>query len=217
MSSLLKKIFGTLAQKPWETDQAAIDANHSGQTFNLSNQMSAVIIIFGVSSVLFSLIFTGYLYSLPPGQDTTFILKTNLLWINTLVLILVTYFFDKIRRDFNNNLTNKIRQNLIVVGALSYLFLSLQLLLWYQLMVDGNYVSTNTYFSSFYFFTALHGVHLLGGLFFWGKVTSKLFKLDEKITKTKKKILMLYQFIGYFYLLCGFSFSQLCFFIMMLS
>ena len=149
--------------------------------------MSVVIIIFGISSVLFSLIFTGYLYSLPPEQDTTLILKTNLLWINTLVLILVTYFFDKIRRDFNKNITIKIKQNLITVGALSYLFLLLQLLLWYQLMVDGNYVSTNTYFSSFYFFTALHGVHLLGGLFFWGKVTSKIFRIEEKNYKNEEK------------------------------
>ena len=189
MSSLLKKIFRTLAQKPWVAEQVAIDADHSGQTFNLSNQMSAVIIIFGVSSVLFSLIFTSYLYSLPPGQDTTFILKTNLLWINTLVLILVTYFFDRIRRDFNKDLTNKIKQNLILVGVLSYLFLLLQLLLWYQLMIGGNYVSTNTYFSSFYFFTALHGIHLLGGLFFWGKVTSRVLKLDnDKILDQEKNI-----------------------------
>ena len=100
MNSILKKIFGTLTEKPWEANQAAIDSKHSGQTFNISNQMSVVIIIFGISSVLFSLIFTGYLYSLPPGQDTTFILKTNMLWINTLVLILVTYFFDKIRSIF---------------------------------------------------------------------------------------------------------------------
>ena len=128
MNSILKKIFGTLTEKPWEANQAAIDSKHSGQTFNISNQMSVVIIIFGISSVLFSLIFTGYLYSLPPGQDTTFILKTNMLWINTLVLIMVTYFFDKIRRDFNNNLTNHIKKNLIIVGALSYLFLILQLI-----------------------------------------------------------------------------------------
>ena len=187
MNSLLKKIFSTLTEKPWEPSQAALDTKHSGQTFNLSNQMSVVIIIFGISSVLFSLIFTGYLYSLPPEQDTTLILKTNLLWINTLVLILVTYFFDKIRRDFNKNITSKIKQNLITVGALSYLFLLLQLLLWYQLMVDGNYVSTNTYFSSFYFFTALHGVHLLGGLFFWGKVTSKIFRIEEKNYKNEEK------------------------------
>ena len=188
MNSFIKKIFSTLAQKPWETDQAIIDTKHSGQTFNnLSNQMSAVIIIFGVSSVLFSLIFTGYLYSLPPEQDTTLILKTNLLWINTLVLIFVTYFFDKIRRDFNKNITNRVKQNLIFVGALSYLFLILQLLLWYQLMISGNYVSTNTYFSSFYFFTALHGIHLLGGLFFWGKVSSRVFKLEEKYYAKEEK------------------------------
>ena len=187
MNSILKKIFGTLTEKPWEADQAAIDSKHTGQTFNISNQMSVVIIIFGISSVLFSLIFTGYLYSLPPGQDTTFILKTNMLWINTLVLILVTYFFDKIRRDFNNNITSNIKKNLIIVGALSYLFLILQLILWYQLMVDGNYVSTNTYFSSFYFFTALHGIHLLGGLFFWGKVTSKIFKLEERDYKKEER------------------------------
>ena len=189
MDSFIKKIFGTLTQKPWEAEQAAIDSEHTGQTFNLSNQMSAVIIIFGISSVLFSLIFTGYLYSLPPEQDTTLILRTNLLWINTLVLIFVTYFFDKIRKDFNKKITNKIKQNLIFVGALSYLFLVLQLLLWYQLMISGNYVSTNTYFSSFYFFTALHGIHLLGGLFFWGKVTSKIFKLQEKdYAKEEKNI-----------------------------
>ena len=180
MSNLIKKLFGTLIQKPWEKEQSSIDSLHKGYTFNISNQMSAVFIIFGISTVLFSLIFTGYLYSLPPEQDTTFILKTNLLWINTLVLIFVTFFFNKISSDLKNKLTNKIKKNLIYVGALSYLFLFLQLILWYQLIKSGNLVSKNTYFSSFYFFTALHGMHLLGGLFFWGKVTSRMFKLDEK-------------------------------------
>jgi cytochrome c oxidase subunit 3 len=178
--SLLKKLFGTLAQKPWEENQAAIDNNHSGRTFNLPNQISAVIIIFGVSTAIFSLIFTGYLYSLPPEQDTTFILKTTLVWINTLVLIFVTFFFNKISSDLKKNLTDKIKKNLIYVGGLSYLFLFLQLILWYQLMKSGKFVDTNTYFSSFYIFTTLHGIHLLGGLFFWGKVSSRIFKLNEK-------------------------------------
>ena len=178
--SIIKKLFGTLTQKPWEESQAAIDSTHSGRTFNLSNQMSAVIIIFGVSTAIFSLIFTGYLYSLPPEQDTTFILKTYLLWINTLVLIIVTFFFNKINNDLKKKFTDKIIKNLIYVGGLSYLFLFLQLILWYQIMKSGNFVDTNTYFSSFYIFTALHGIHLLGGLFFWGKVSSRIFKLNEK-------------------------------------
>ena len=187
--SLIKKLFGTLAEKPWEKNQAAIDNAHTGRTFNLSNQMSAVIIIFGVSTTLFSLIFTGYLYSLPPEQDTTFILKNNLLWINTSVLIIVTFFFNKISSDLKKNITNKIKTNLIYVGVLSYLFLFLQLILWYKIMKSGYFVSTNTYFSSYYFFTALHGIHLLGGLFFWGKVSSRIFKLNEKdYTKEEKNI-----------------------------
>ena len=185
--SLLKKIFGTLTEKPWEQDQAVIDSGHSGKTFEISNQMSAVIIIFGVSTTLFSLIFTGYLYSLPPEQDTTFILKTNLLWINTFVLILVTIFFNRISKDLKNGITNTIKRNLIYVGALSYIFLFLQLALWYQLMKSGNFVDTNTYFSSFYIFTTLHGMHLLGGLFFWGKVSSRIFKLSEKDYANEEK------------------------------
>ena len=55
--SIIKKLFGTLTQKPWEENQAVIDSAHSGRAFNLSNQMSAVIIIFGVSTAIFSLIF----------------------------------------------------------------------------------------------------------------------------------------------------------------
>ena len=187
MSNLIKKLFGTLAQKPWEKEQAAIDSYHSGKSFNLSNQTSAVIIIFGVSTVLFSLILTGYLYTIPPEQDTRFLFKPNLLWINTIVLFFVAYFFGKITNDLKKNNTSKIKKNLILVGGLSYIFLFGQIFFWYQLMQDEKFVSTNSYFSSFYIFTALHGLHLLGGLFFWGKVCSKILKLKENEIKQQSK------------------------------
>jgi len=187
MSNFIKKLFGTLAQKPWEKEQAAIDTYHSGKTFNLSKQTSAVIVIFGISTVLFSLILTGYLYTMPPEQDTKFLFKPNLLWINTMVLFFVTYFFSKITRDLKKNNTTKIKKNLILVGGLSYLFLFGQILFWYQLLQDEKFVYTNSYFSSFYFFTALHGLHLLGGLFFWGKVCSKTLKLKESEVISQSK------------------------------
>ena len=186
MSNLIKKLFGTLAQKPWEKEQASIDTYHSGKTFNLSKQTSAVIVIFGVSTVLFSLILTGYLYTIPPEQDVKFLFKPNMLWLNTIVLFIVTYYFSKITKDLKKNVKN-FKKNLILVGGLSYLFLFGQIFFWYQLMQDEKFVSTNTYFSSFYIFTALHGLHLLGGLFFWGKVCSKTLKLkeDEIISQSK--------------------------------
>ena len=180
MSSIIKKLFGTLAEKPWEESQVLIDNKHKGKTFGISNQMSAVIIIFGFSTAIFSLIFTAYLYSIPPEQDTTLILNNKLLWFNTLVLIFVTYFFNKISKDLKNNFTNKIKNNMIAVGSFSYLFLFLQVIFWYQLMMEGHFVTTNSYFSSYYVFTTLHGLHLLGGLFFWGKISSRMFKLKEE-------------------------------------
>ena len=112
------------------------------------NLLTAVIIIFGVSTAIFSLIFTGYLYSLPPEQDTTFILKTSLVWINTVILIFVTFFFNKISSDLKKNYTNNIKKNLIYVGGLSYLFLFLQLILWYQLIIFLYIYSVTRYSSS---------------------------------------------------------------------
>jgi len=189
MSKFIKKLFGTLSDKPWEKEQMESDNHHQGKTFDISLQTSAVIVIFGVSTVLFTLVVTGYLYSIPVTQDTEYLLKPNLLWLNTLVLLYVAYFFNKITNDLKKNNFEKIKKNLLIVGFLSYAFLFGQIFFWFQLMENGNYVSTNNYFSSFYIFTALHGLHLLGGLFFWGKVFSKVNKLKkEQIINAQKSI-----------------------------
>jgi cytochrome c oxidase subunit 3 len=187
MSNFFKKLFGTLSDKPWDKQQMVTDNYHEGKTFNLSNQTSAVIVIFGVSTTLFTLVVTGYLYSIPVGQETDYLLKPKLLWINTLILLFVAYFFNKITKDLKKNYLDKIKTNLLVVGFLSYAFLIGQIFFWVQLMKSGNYVSTNNYFSSFYIFTALHGLHLLGGLFFWGIVFSKIRKLKKNDIKIEKK------------------------------
>jgi len=179
MSNFFKFFFGSLSDKPWEKKQMENDDSHQGKTFNISLQTSAVIVIFGMSTVLFTLVLTGYLYSIPTSQDTRYLLKPNLLWLNTLILLFVAYFFNKITKDLKNNKFEKIKSNLLIVGFLSYIFLFGQIFFWFQLMASGNYVSTNNYFSSFYIFTALHGLHLLGGLFFWGKVFSKVNTLKK--------------------------------------
>ena len=189
MSKFIKKLFGALSDKPWDKDQMAIDNYHEGKTFDISHQTSAVIVIFGVSTVLFSLIVTGYLYSIPTTQDTQYLLTPNLLWVNTLILLSVTYFFNRVTKDLKNNIVERVKTNLIIIGSLSYAFLFGQLFFWVQLMKSGNYVSTNNYFSSFYIFTALHGLHLLGGLFFWGIVFSKVRKVEQtEIINQKKSI-----------------------------
>jgi cytochrome c oxidase subunit 3 len=107
--------------------------------------------------------------------------------MNTLILLSVTYFFNKVTKDLKKNIFEKVKTNLLIVGFLSYAFLFGQIFFWFQLMESGNFVSTNNYFSSFYIFTSLHGLHLLGGLFFWGKVYSKISKLEQKEISGHKK------------------------------
>ena len=189
MSKLLNKLFVTLLQKPWDNEQAAIDNAHEGKTFDLTVQKSAVLIIFGIATVLFSLVFTSYLYTLTPEKDTQYLLRPNLLWINTLILFFVTYYFNKVTGDLEKKDTSKVKRNLLIIGGLTYLFLFGQIIFWFQLLKSGNYVSTNSYFANFYVFTALHGLHLFGGLFFWGKVSSKILKMEQnKILEQEKNI-----------------------------
>ena len=54
MSKFFKKLFGALADKPWDKEQMIADNIHQGKTFNISNQTSAVIVIFGASTALFT-------------------------------------------------------------------------------------------------------------------------------------------------------------------
>ena len=87
MSNFIKKLFGTLTEKPWESERAKIDDAHIGKTFDLSVQTSAVIIIFGIATVLFSLIFTGYIYSIPPEQDTMYPVSYTHLTLPTILRV----------------------------------------------------------------------------------------------------------------------------------
>ena len=78
-------------------------------------------------------------------------------------------------------------------------------------MKSGNFVSTNTYFSSFYFFTALHGIHLLGGLFFWGKVSSRIFKMKEIDFKNEEKNINALSLYWFFLFIVWFVFFAIMF------
>ncbi len=53
---------------------------------------------------------------------------------------------------------------LYVTGTLGALFVGGQILAWRNLAEQGLYLSTNPSSSFFYVFTALHGLHLLGGI-----------------------------------------------------
>jgi cytochrome c oxidase subunit 3 len=72
-----------------------------------------------------------------------------------------------------------LRAGLIVGGVLALAFLVGQLTVWRQLEAAGCGFTATTMSAFFYLITALHGLHLLGGLAVWGRTTVKVLTGSE--------------------------------------
>ncbi len=187
MSKKELNIFKLLSQKPWEASQAALDNEHDGKTLNSSKAKLGVRTIMVVSTVIFSLFVVSYSDRMLV-HDWVSLSEPWLLWINTVILIFTSLVFHKAKIYSDKNEFEKSKNALFLVGFLSFAFITGQLLVWQHYISIGQYVSTNPANAFFYLFTALHGLHLMGGLFFWGRATTKLFKENFSVTKTKQAI-----------------------------
>ena len=87
-----ENIFQLLTQKPWEPSQATIDNEHEGRTLALSKAKLGVRTIIAVSTVIFSLMIVGYADRMLV-YDWTNMPVPWLLWVNTGVLIISSFFF----------------------------------------------------------------------------------------------------------------------------
>lgn len=87
-----------------------------------------------------------------------------IVWFNTLVLLASSGVMELARRRLASFDVPRFRRLWLAATTLGVLFLLGQLVAWRQLVLAGFYVATNQASSFFYIFTALHGLHLLGGI-----------------------------------------------------
>ena len=170
-----KSIFKSLFEKPWEQSQILKDNNHDGKALSITGSKLGVRYIMVVSTVIFSLFIISYSDRMLV-HDWKSMPEPWLLWVNTAILVLNSYFFHKTKIAADNINYTKIKKGLFIVGFLAYSFLIGQLIVWYLLISNDYYAASNPANAYFYLFTTVHGLHLLGGLIFWGRTTSKLLK-----------------------------------------
>ena len=182
-----ESFFELIRQKPWEASQAALDNEHDGKTLNVSKAKLGVRTIMVVSTVIFSLFVVSYSDRMLV-HDWKSLSQPWLLWLNTGILILTSVVFHKTKTLVDNNEFEKTKNALFVVGFLTFAFITGQLLVWQHFVNLGEYASSNPANAFFYVLTALHGLHVLGGLYFWTKVTTQIFKNNYKISKIKHNI-----------------------------
>ena len=182
-----ESFFKLISQKPWEASQAILDNEHDGKTLAVSKAKLGVRTVMIVSTVIFSLFVISYSDRMLV-HDWRSLSQPWLLWANTLILILTSVAFHRTKVLAENNEFEKTKNSLFVVGFLTFAFITGQLLVWQHFVNLGQYASTNPANAFFYVLTALHGLHVLGGLYFWAKVTTLLFKASYNISKIKHNI-----------------------------
>lgn len=125
----------------------------------------ALWLFIGVASALFLLFLAAYVMRMD-AQDWSPIVMPWQLWISTAVLIVASGLLHLASRA--RRLTSA-RKFLAAAGVCGMLFLGVQLWGWQALL--GMHVTPvgNPAGSFFYLLTAMHGLHVFGGLVGWGR------------------------------------------------
>lgn len=91
-------------------------------------------------------------------------------WISTVLILISSITYHIAKTSFDGNDQPKARKWLLITTALGGTFISSQILAWTELVRRGMYVQSNPYAGFFYILTALHAVHVLGGIVALGSV-----------------------------------------------
>ena len=166
-------LFEQLTEKPWESERGAVVGLRDGRFFPLPQVTIGLRVLLVVISVLFSLFIVSYADRMVVS-DWRPLPEPWLLWLNTGLLILSSVALQWASLSAGRRQIAGVRMGLLAGGVLAFVFLAGQLLVWQQLVALGHFASANPANAFFYVFTALHGLHLLGGLVAWGRTSAKV-------------------------------------------
>jgi cytochrome c oxidase subunit III len=98
----------------------------------------------------------------------------GILWLNTAVLLASSGTLEAARKRLREWNLRALMPWTAATGTLGGLFLAGQVMAWRTLAAQGVFLGTNPHSSFFYMLTGLHGLHLLGGLFWLAAVLVKV-------------------------------------------
>jgi cytochrome c oxidase subunit III len=100
----------------------------------------------------------------------------SLLWVNTLVLIMSSIALMWAQAAARQGQIENVKTGLLAAGASSLAFLVGQVLAWRQLSAAGFFFRSNPADAFFYMLTAVHALHVLGGLVGLGRTADKVWR-----------------------------------------
>jgi cytochrome c oxidase subunit III len=175
-----------LTAKSWESRSQAVQAGATADEVDETPAGDVGAIRFAPAKVgltmflavvtsLFGLFFSAYSMRMHHGHgDWNHVAEPKVLWLNTLMLILASVALESARRAGKKGELRALKVGLFGAGVFTFAFLGGQLAAWQQLSTSGYFVASSAAIAFFYLLTAVHGLHVLGGLLAWGKTMGRL-------------------------------------------
>jgi cytochrome c oxidase subunit 3 len=168
-----------LAAKPWLEEGLAADLREDSPS-SLPPAKIGLGVFLAVVGSLFALFISAYSMRMNM-VDWRALPVPKLLWFNTGVLVTSSIALQWAYMAARRNDMDGVVIGLLSGGASAVIFLVGQLLAWQQLNVAGYFVASNPANSFFYLITAVHGLHLMGGLVALGRTTAKVWRGAEMV------------------------------------
>ncbi len=123
-------------------------------------------VFMGVATALFSLFMAAFVMRMN-ADDWTAIAMPWQLWLSSVLLLAGSVQLQRAARAARAGRHGQARTLLLAGGVLAMAFLGVQLWAWSALLDARIGLAGNPAASFFYLLTALHGLHVLGGLIGW--------------------------------------------------
>ena len=177
-----------LKDKPW-MKQGVIPT--SQETVTSSAPKVGLWVFLAVVSSLFGLFASAYMMRVAGHSGIAVwqpLDEPNILWINTLVLVLASGAMQVARNRIDADDLTGGRSYFLSAGVLTVVFLAGQMLAWQQARASGNLGPGSPAYAFFVLITAVHGLHLLGGLLVLGRTTARIFRVDANNVVARGRI-----------------------------
>jgi cytochrome c oxidase subunit III len=167
----------TINVRPWIA-RRPVESIQAESAFSLPPVKIGLGVFLAVATSLFALLVSAYFIRMM-AVDWAPVAVPRVLWLNTGVLVLASVAMHWTRNAARRGMPDGVRDGLVAAGALSFCFLAGQLWAWQQLNASGYFAAANPSNAFFYLLTGVHGVHLLGGLWVWGKTAARVWRGAE--------------------------------------
>jgi cytochrome c oxidase subunit III len=165
----------TINIKPWVMDDGVLVGDVDAGVLSEPKAKTGLWVFLAVVTSMFCLFISAYAMRMKLG-DWTPLPEPDLLWVNTGLLVLSSIALQWARNAAKQDRIDSLKVGLNVAGVLTIGFIVGQLFAWRQLVDDGYFLNSNPANAFFYLFTALHGLHILGGLVAWIRAVSRLWR-----------------------------------------